>query len=118
MNKKNVTLGLVAMLVIGALFGLTALPDNKHVNVSQTSTAAWDGANWTGDYSDALNATQGVFDLYTDMGTLLGQNIGTTLSATINLFIFAIMVIMPFAVVIGIVATAVVLTRKNGRKMR
>ena len=117
MNKK-LSLAVIGLLVLGCFAFMFALPGDTGINVTRNVQGAYTNGTWTGTYSDVMNATQDVFNLYGDFGTLLGQNVGNTLSATIQMFIYTILVVMPFAVVLGLIATAIVMVRKGGNKMR
>jgi len=122
MNTK--TFVVVAFIVMALGIGLMATPDMNtpiaKVLPTQNAEASYNATSgvWHGIYSDVMNATQGIFDLYGDIGTLMGLNIGNTLSATIQLFIFTILVLMPFAVIVGVVMTAIVMIKVSGKKFR
>ena len=119
MNRK-LSVAFVGLVVLATFVVLFALPGGEEtgISVSRNAQGAYSNGTWTGTYAEVMNATQDVFNLYGDFGTLLGQNVGNTLSATIQLFIYTLLVVMPFAVVLGLIATAVYMVRSSGERMK
>ena len=118
MKTKNVMLFAIAlMLMVG---GIAALPSEKVQKVSPfgSAQAAYNETSeeFEGEYSTVMESLEDVFELFTDIGTLLSLNIGSALSATIQIFLFTGMVLLPIAVVAGLVAIAVTMFRSAGRK--
>lgn len=64
-------------------------------------------------YSDVIQTVDGIFGLLADLGTLLGINIGSAMSGTIQLLIFALFVLIPLSLVTGIIAYAVRIYRRK-----
>jgi len=118
--KKIKSMAVFGIVFLSAMFGMMILPNLGFEKVSPVTNVqgAWNGTAWTGPYSDVMNATQDIFNLYGDIGSLLGQNIGNTLSATIQLFIYSILVIMPFAIVFGVVITAIMMVKGKAGKLK
>jgi len=118
---KTKTVVVVAFLVMAIAVGLMAIPEESAVaplNPVANSEGAYNATSetWSGTYAEVMNATQDIFDLYGDIGTLMALNIGNTLSATIQLFIFSILVLMPFAIIVGVAVTAIVMIKASTRK--
>ena len=119
MNAKRFGLIVAMALIVSGFMFFAPTISQKYTPVMNTQAVYNEtSGEWEGTYADVMDAFEGVFELFTDFGTLLGQNVGSSLSATIQVFIYSGMVLIPLAVVIGIVATAVVMVKASGRKFK
>lgn len=95
--KIGISLGASFLLVftmMAAFFGAAAIGGFEDIELAPVRATGTLG-NWSGEYSDAMNATENVCVLLGDLNTLTTGYIGTFVSIAITLFLVGALVFVP-----------------------